>query len=203
MLPVPNPIALQIGALTIRWYGVLMSTALALGVYLAYREAQRQKVDPEHILNIAITVAPLCFVGARLYYVIFQWPYYYANPSEIPAVWHGGLAIHGAILTAIIAGYFYVRHYKLEFWQMADIVAPSLIMGQAIGRWGNYFNQEAYGGITNLPWAIYIDGAYRHPTFLYESIWNLGVFLTLIVLRRKDFIKRGDIFLLYLALFLS
>lgn len=201
MLPVPNPIALQIGALSIRWYGILMSTALAVGVYLAYREAQKQKVDPEHILNIAITVAPLCFVGARLYYVIFQWPYYYAHPSEIPAVWHGGLAIHGAILTAIIAGYFYVRHYKLDFWHMADIVAPSLILGQAIGRWGNYFNQEAYGGLTNLPWAIYIDGAYRHPTFLYESIWDLGVFLTLILLRRKKFIKRGEIFLLYLFMY--
>ena len=125
----------------------------------------------------------------------------YAHPMEIPAVWHGGLAIHGAILTAIIAGYFYVRHYKLDFWQMADIVAPSLIIGQAIGRWGNYFNQEAYGGLTDLPWAMYIDGAYRHPTFLYESIWNLSVFLILIFLRRKDFIKRGDIFLLYLAMY--
>lgn len=199
MLPVPNPIALQFGLLTIRWYGVLMSTALAVGVLLAYREAEKQKVDPEHILNIAITVAPLCFIGARLYYVIFQWKYYMSHLSEIPAVWHGGLAIHGAIFTAIIAGYFFVRHYKLSFWQLADICAPSLILGQAIGRWGNYFNQEAYGYVTNVPWAMYIDGAFRHPTFLYESIWDLGVFILLITMRRKDFVKRGEIFLLYLA----
>lgn len=199
MLPTPNPIALQLGPLTIRWYGVLMSTALAVGVYFAYKEAEKQKIDPEHILNLAIMVAPLCFVGARLYYVMFQWPYYAAHPSEIPAVWHGGLAIHGAIITGIVAGYFFVKHYKLSFWQMADIVAPSLILGQAIGRWGNYFNQEAYGYPTNLPWAMYINGAYRHPTFLYESLWDFGVFLLLIYIRRKGFIKRGEVFLLYLA----
>lgn len=199
MLPVPDPIALQLGPLTIRWYGVLMSTALAVGVYLAYKEAERQKLDPEHILNLAITVAPLCFIGARLYYVLFQWDYYSVNLSQIPAVWHGGLAIHGAILTAIITGYIFVRYYKLSFWQLADICAPSLIIGQAIGRWGNYFNQEAYGYVTNLPWAMYIDGEYRHPTFLYESLWNLAVFFLLVFIRRKNFIKRGEVFLLYMA----
>lgn len=201
MLPVPNPIALQIGPLSIRWYGILMSSALAIGVFLAYKEAEKQKVDPENVLNLAIIVAPLCFIGARLYYVLFQWQYYKDNPWEIPAVWHGGLAIHGAIITAIIVGYFFVKHYKLSFWQMADICAPSLILGQAIGRWGNYFNQEAYGYPTNLPWAMYIDGAYRHPTFLYESLWDFGVFLLLLYIRRKGFIKRGEVFLLYLAMY--
>lgn len=198
----PDPIAFQIGPLAIRWYGILMSTALALGTYLAYREAEKQKIDPEYVINLVVVAAPLGFIGARLYYIIFfNLEYYLSHPAEIPAVWHGGLAIHGALIGGIIGGYLVVRHYKLDFWQMADIVAPSIILGQAIGRWGNFFNQEAYGYETNLPWAMYIDGAYRHPTFLYESLWNLMVFITLILIRRKSFVKKGDLFPAYFALY--
>lgn len=197
----PDPIAFQIGPIAVRWYGILMSTALGLGTLLAYREAEKQKIDPEHIINIVVIAAPLAFVGARLYYVLFNWNYYAAHPAEIPAVWHGGLAIHGALIGGVLTGYFVVRHYKLNFWYMADIVAPSLILGQAIGRWGNFFNQEAYGYETNLPWAMFIDGAYRHPTFLYESLWNLGVFIFLLWLRRQRFIKHGDVFMSYFALY--
>lgn len=193
-----DPIALQIGPLTIRWYGVIMAIAVIIGVTLASREARRQGIDPERILDLALIAAPLSWLGARLYYVIFNWDYYSANPSEIPKIWHGGLAIHGGILTAILIGLWFSRHYRLDFWQLADICAPSLIMGQAIGRWGNFFNQEAYGYETDLPWAMYIDGAYRHPTFLYESLWDLGVFFFLLWIRRKPVIRKGEVFLLYL-----
>jgi len=198
----PDPIAFQIGPFPVRWYGILMSTALALGTILAYREAEKKKIDPEYIINLVVVAAPLGFIGARLYYVLFSdLRYYLANPTEIPAVWHGGLAIHGALIGGVIGGYLVVRHYRLRFWQIADIVAPSLILGQAIGRWGNFFNQEAYGYETNLPWAMYIDGAYRHPTFLYESLCNLLIFIFLLWFRRRKFIKSGDVFAAYFALY--
>jgi len=196
-----DPIAFQIGPIAVRWYGILMSSALAIGTLLAYREAVRQKLDPDQIINLVIIAAPLAFIGARAYYVIFRWSYYSTNPSEIPAIWHGGLAIHGALIAGVLAGYFFVKWQKLRFWQIADIVAPSIILGQAIGRWGNFFNQEAYGYPTDLPWAMYIDGAYRHPTFLYESLWDLGVFLFLLWYRRRKGIKHGEVFLIYAILF--
>ena len=196
-----DPIAFQIGPIAVRWYGILMSSALAIGTLLAYREAVRQKLDPDQIINLVIIAAPLAFIGARAYYVIFRWSYYSTNPSEIPAIWHGGLAIHGALIAGVLAGYFFVKWQKLRFWQIADIVAPSIILGQAIGRWGNFFNQEAYGYPTDLPWAMYIDGAYRHPTFLYESLWDLGVFLFLLWYRRRKGIKHGEVFLIYAILY--
>ena len=196
-----DPIAFQIGPIAVRWYGILMSSALAIGTFLAYREAIRQKLDPDQIINLVIIAAPLAFIGARAYYVIFRWSYYSTNPSEIPAIWHGGLAIHGALIAGVLAGYFFVKWQKLKFWQIADIVAPSIILGQAIGRWGNFFNQEAYGYPTDLPWAMYIDGAYRHPTFLYESLWDLGVFLFLLWYRRRKGIKHGEVFLIYAILY--
>lgn len=198
----PDPIAFQLGPVVVRWYGILMSSALALGTWLAYREAARKGIDPEQIINIVVVAAPLGFIGARIYYVLFSdLSYYLANPAEIPAVWHGGLAIHGGLIGGILGGYLVVKYQKLNFWQMADIIAPSIILGQAIGRWGNFFNQEAYGYETNLPWAMYIDGAYRHPTFLYESLWNLLVFSFLLWLRQRKVIRHGDVFAAYLALY--
>ncbi|MGI6711795.1 MAG: prolipoprotein diacylglyceryl transferase [Bacillota bacterium] len=199
---IPDPIAFQIGTFEIRWYGILMSTALAIGTILAYREAGKQKIDPEHVINLVIVAIPIGFVFARLYYVLFSdLSYYLANPAEIPAVWHGGLAIHGALIGGVLGAWLVIRYYKLNFWQMADIVAPSIILGQAIGRWGNFFNQEAYGYETDLPWAMYIDGAYRHPTFLYESVCDFLIFLFLLWLRRRRFIKQGDVFAVYFGLY--
>lgn len=205
-----DPVALELGPLTIRWYGVLISLALALGTYLAYREAARRGIDPEHILNIALLAAPAAIIGARIYYVVFSWSNYADNPLEIFAVWHGGLAIHGGLLGGILAGYFYVRKNNLNFWQLADIVAPSIILGQAIGRWGNFFNQEAHGGpvseefISKFPRFIQegmlIRGQYYHPTFLYESLWDLAVFLFLFWLSRRK-LPEGCVFFSYLALY--
>jgi phosphatidylglycerol:prolipoprotein diacylglycerol transferase len=197
-----DPIAFKFGPLVVRWYGILISSGVAIGIILAYKECIRHKIDPDHILTLAIYCLPAAFIGARLYYVIFRWGEYYRfHPEEIIAIWHGGLAIHGGVIGGILAGYFVVKKNKLNFWKMADIVAPSIILGQAIGRWGNYFNQEAYGYPTDLPWAMFIDGAYRHPTFLYEFIWNLGVFAYLIWRRYRHGTKEGEIFISYLIFY--
>lgn len=197
----PDPIAFELGPLTVRWYGILISLAILIGTILVLREAERLKLNQDKILNLIIIVLPAAFIGARLWYVVFSWDYYGANPEHIVKVWHGGLAIHGGILGGVLAGYFYSRLAGFKFWQLADIFAPSLILGQAIGRWGNYFNQEAYGYETNLPWAMYIDGAYRHPTFLYESLWNISVFAFLLWFKRKKELVMGEVFLAYVILY--
>ncbi|MHB8170689.1 MAG: prolipoprotein diacylglyceryl transferase [Thermincolia bacterium] len=196
-----DPVAFSIGPVEVRWYGLLMALSLLVGVFLAQREAKRRGMDPDKILDLVIIGAPLSWLGARLYYVIFNWDQYSQNPLEIFMIWHGGLAIHGGIITAILFGIWFARKHKLNFWLLGDVVAPSFVLGQAIGRWGNYFNQEAYGYETNLPWAMYIDGAYRHPTFLYESVWNLGVFFFLLWLRTKDISRKGIIFLSWLSFY--
>lgn len=203
-MPTIDPIAFQLGPFPVHWYGIILATAMLVGTVLAARDAKRRGLDPDHLYNLALFMIPGAIICARIYYVIFNWHYYSANPLEIPAIWHGGLAIHGAILGGLLVGYLYARQSKLKFWLLADIVAPSLVLGQAIGRWGNYVNQEAYGTPTNLPWAMYIAGEYRHPTFLYESIWNLGVFLVLLWQRKKNqHLKTGDLFLIYLVLYSS
>lgn len=197
-----DPVAFEIGALQIRWYGIFISSGIAIAIILAYMECVRQKIDPDYIFTIAAFALPTAFIGARLYYVIFRWNEYYKfHPEEIIAIWHGGLAIHGGVIGGVIAGYFVVKKYNLSFWKMADIVAPGIIIAQAIGRWGNFVNQEAYGYATDLPWAIYIDGAYRHPTFLYEFLWNIAVFALLIYRRYQPNTKQGEIFLGYVILY--
>jgi len=195
-----NPVAFTVGPLTVRWYGILIAMAVLLGASLALREAERKNINTDHFMNVLIVALPAAFVGARLYYVIFNWDYYSRYPGEIAAVWHGGLAIHGGLIAAFIAAYFSLKKYGIGFWPAADVSAPSIALGQAIGRWGNFFNQEAYGYEVDpdkIPWAMYIDGSFRHPTFLYESLWDLGVFLFLLWLRRRPRTKEGDVFLSY------
>ncbi|OPX84767.1 MAG: Prolipoprotein diacylglyceryl transferase [Pelotomaculum sp. PtaB.Bin104] len=205
-----SPIAIQVGPLPIYWYGIIMTAAFILATALAYRLALASDIDPEHILNLLILIIPAAIIGARLYYVFFNWTDYSNNPLEIFAIRHGGLAIHGGLLGGFIAGFYYVRKHKLDFWKMADLLAPCLILGQAIGRWGNFINQEAFGGpvprqfISKFPDFIqkqmFIGGQYHHPTFLYESLWNLLVFIILIVsLKREKF--QGQVFLYYLAFY--
>jgi len=206
-----SPIILQIGPLSIRWYGVLIMAGVILGLVLAGREAKRQDVSIELIYDLFFYIILSAVVGARLYYVIFSWDLYRNNIKEVFAFWHGGLAIHGAVMGGVASALIYARLKRLSFWQFADICAPSLILGQAIGRWGNFFNQEAFGRPTDLPWGIFIDEAHRpiqylqqthfHPTFLYESLWNFSVFFFLLWVRRKKGIIRGDVFLAYLMLY--
>ncbi len=212
MFSSPGSIAFEIGRFAIRWYGLLIATAVLLGTSLAHREALRRKEDPEPLLNAIVLSVLSALVGARLYYVLFNWGYYGQNPGKILAVWEGGLAIHGGILGGGLAILLYARHYRLPVWIYCDIIVPFLALGQAIGRWGNFFNQEAFGTPTTLPWKLYIHPEYRplhlkgydyfHPTFLYESLWDLLVFALLFWVLRKRMEKHpGALTLAYLGLY--
>jgi phosphatidylglycerol:prolipoprotein diacylglycerol transferase len=199
-----EPIIFSFGPFTVRWYGVLIAAAMVIGVFLALREAKRRDWNEDNFLNMALALLPVSILGARIYYVLFNWSYYAANPSEIIAIWHGGLAIHGAIIAGMLVIWFFSRYYGFGFGNTLDSVAPSVVLGQAIGRWGNFFNQEAYGyevDPAKIPWAMFIDGAYRHPTFLYESIWDLLVFILLLVIRRRHNLLPGDVALTYIIFY--
>ena len=212
MFASPGSIALQVGPLAIRWYGLLIATGVLLGTTLAHREAIRRGEDADKLLNAIVATVLVALVGARLYYVVFNWNYYAANPGKIVAMWEGGLAIHGGLMAGALATILYCRHAKLSLPVTLDIMAPCVAIGQAIGRWGNFFNQEAFGVPTDLPWKLYIDPAHRpghlagfeyfHPTFLYESLWNLLVFAILwFGLRKRLQAKRGALTLCYLGLY--
>ncbi len=201
---------IELGPLSIRWYGVLIATAVLIGVNLSQYLASRRQVNPELLSDLAIWLVLAAIPSARLYYVIFQWRDYASNPASIVAIWQGGIAIHGAILGGTIAALIFARLKRISFWQLADLVAPSLILGQAIGRWGNFFNSEAFGSPTDLPWKLFIppdrrpigfeNVAYYHPTFLYESLWNLGVFALLMFLFfKRPRLKIGTLFLTYMV----
>lgn len=210
LLSAIDPVAFDFGPLHVHWYGLILGMATVFGLILALWEAKRAKVDPDLIMDLAIYAVPAALVGARAYYVFFQWDYYSQNPSEIIAIWHGGLAIHGALIGSVVAGYVFARIKRISFFKLADIVAPSILLGQAIGRWGNFMNQEAHGGPVsleflqsmNLPQFIIdqmnINGVYYHPTFLYESIWNIIGVILLLWLRSRNPL-RGIVFFSYLT----
>ena len=202
-----NPVALQLGPISIRWYAICIVSGLILAVYLSMKEAPRKKIDPDDIIDFILIAFPLAIVGARLYYVIFEWGYYSQHLGEIFAIWNGGIAIYGGLLTGALVLYLFSRRRLIEPIDFLDIAAPSVMVAQSIGRWGNFFNQEAYGtavkSLNYLPSFIrdqmYIDGSYRQPTFLYESIWNLLGFLLILILRRKpQFLRQGEITAFYL-----
>ncbi|QNO16290.1 prolipoprotein diacylglyceryl transferase [Alkalicella caledoniensis] len=193
-----NPVAFNVGPIPIYWYGIIIASGILLGMFFAKKHAKLKGINPEFIDEFVIVVIPLAILGARLYYVIFELDKYMGDPRKIFAIWEGGLAIHGGVLAGIIVAYIFSKVKKISFFEFTDIVAPSLILGQAIGRWGNYVNQEAYGRETDLPWAILVDGKYVHPTFFYESVWNLIVFGALVYLLRRAKLKDGSIMALYL-----
>ena len=202
-----NPVALQLGPISIRWYAICIVSGLILAVYLSMKEAPRKKIDPDAIIDFILIAFPLAIVGARLYYVIFEWGYYSQHPGEIFAIWNGGIAIYGGLLTGALVLYLFSRRRLIEPIDFLDIAAPSVMIAQSIGRWGNFFNQEAYGAavksLNYLPSFIrnqmYIDGSYRQPTFLYESSWNFLGFLLILILRRKpQFLRQGEITAFYL-----
>ncbi|WP_026476364.1 prolipoprotein diacylglyceryl transferase [Alkaliphilus transvaalensis] len=195
-----DPIAFRILGIEVGWYGILIGLGMLLAVLVATARAKKENLPDDIIIDLAIIAVPIAVIGTRLYYVAFNWDYYGQFPREILNIRQGGLAIHGGIIGGVLAGYFFCRYKKIRFWQLADIVAPSIILGQAIGRWGNYINQEAYGRPTDLPWGIMINGVKVHPTFLYESIWNFIVFFFLLYYTKKKKFE-GEIFLLYLILY--
>ncbi|MDF2520317.1 MAG: lgt1 [Clostridia bacterium] len=191
-----NPVAFEIFGLSIRWYGIILSTGIMAGILLAYYEAKRLGMNPEYIIDLALWCVPAAVIGARVYYVILEWDYYNGDIMRMINIREGGLAIHGALIAAVLTGYIFTRVKKTSFRKTADIVAPSIILGQAIGRWGNFVNGEAHGGPTDLPWGIMVEGMKVHPTFLYESLWNLGVFAFLIYYKKKKKAD-GEVFLWY------
>ena len=208
----PGSILVKLGPLTIRWYGLLIATAVLIGVSLSQYLAKRRHINPDLLGDLAIWLVIGAIPAARLYYVLFEWSEYAQHPERVIAIWQGGIAIHGAILGGIVAALIFARKSQISFWQLADLVAPSLILGQAIGRWGNFFNSEAFGRPTNLPWKLFIpadrrpldyaSSPYFHPTFLYESLWDLMVFGLLLTLffrsmRAKPRLKAGTLFLVY------
>ncbi len=195
-----DPVAFSIYGIEVRWYGIIIALAVVVGTFLALREAKRRGLEEDTLLDFLLFAIPGAIIGARAYYVIFSWDYYKNNPNQILNIRGGGLAIHGAVIAGIIIAIIFCRVKKLSFWTIGDIVAPSLILGQAIGRWGNFANQEAHGGPTNLPWGIIVDGVRVHPTFLYESIWNFLVFLFLMWYRKRAKVE-GEVFLLYIILY--
>lgn len=209
----PGSELIRIGSFSIRWYGFLIAAAVLIGVTLCQYLAKRRHINPDLIADLAIWLVIGAIPAARIYYVLFEWEQYAQRPQDIIAIWQGGIAIHGAVIGGAIAALIFAKVKKVSFWQLADIVAPGLILGQAIGRWGNFFNSEAFGRPTNLPWKLYIPPSrrppeyinydYFHPTFLYESIWNLLVFALLLYLffwglKNPHRLKVGTIALVYL-----
>jgi phosphatidylglycerol:prolipoprotein diacylglycerol transferase len=189
-----------------------MATAMGIGLWLAYRDARRRGIDPDELLKTSELALVGGLIGARLYYVAFNLDYYSQFPQKIIAVWEGGLAIHGGLLGGLLVGGGYAWWKRLPLTRYLDIVAPSLALGQAIGRWGNFFNEEAFGRPTDLPWKLFISPANRplpyvreeffHPTFLYESLWDLAVFgLLILVFRQRLERAAGALFLVYVGLY--
>ncbi len=212
----PDPVAIQIGPLSIYWYGILVVCGALVATFVANREARRRGYDPEHAWNALLLCLIFGIVGARLYHVISAWDYYVQNPQYIIDTRRGGLGIFGAVIGGAVGLWLYTRYNGLSFIEWADFVAPGLPLAQAIGRWGNFFNQELYGYATTLPWGIKIDAEHRlpqfaadspetryHPTFLYESLLCLGIAVLLMWVRRRfaEWLLPGDLFAMYGALY--
>lgn len=209
----PGPILFEIGPFSLRWYGFLIATAVLIGLLLAQKLGEYRNIEADLVADLVIWLVIGGIPAARIYYVLFEWQNYAQHPQDIFAIWRGGIAIHGAIIGGAIAAFIFAKLNQQSFLELADIVAPSLILGQAMGRWGNFFNSEAFGTPTNLPWKLYIPPTnrpleylnfdYFHPTFLYESIWNILVFTLLIYLffwgvKHKNKLKTGTIAFVYL-----
>ena len=206
----PGESLLNLGFISIRWYGFLIALSVYIGVFISKRIAKSRGIDPEYINEILPSLIIFSLVGARAYYVIFEWgkysgSYFFTsinvlnNSIPIPsflAIWEGGIAIHGGLIGAFISVFLFCKSKNIHLKSFIDVLIPSIILGQSIGRWGNFFNNEAFGLPTNLPWKLLIpeddrpeifkDEEFFHPTFLYESIWNLFIFIILILIFKKQ-----------------
>ncbi len=207
-----DPVAFQIGNITVYWYGIIIATAVIIALILVIKQSEKQGISSEFFLDFIIIAIPIAIISARAYYVIFRWNIYKTDLLQIFAIWKGGLAIHGAILGGFITLVFMTGKRNISLARAVDILTPSVVLGQAIGRWGNFINQEAHGGvvseefINHFPQFIknqmYINGEYYHPAFLYESLWDFLIFIILIIIRRKKYLLDGDLLFIY-AIFYS
>lgn len=204
-----NRVLLDLGVVQIYWYSVCILVGMMVGMFLVYRETIKKYISDSLITNLIFYTIIVAIIGARLYYVIFDWNSFSKNPIEIFEIWNGGLAIHGAIILGGLFLISYTRKHKLDTLMVLDICSVGLIIGQAIGRWGNFFNQEVFGGEVSLSFlkglhlpefiinGMNIDGVYHHPLFLYESLWCILGFIILLIVRRRKYIKTGQIFGIY------
>ncbi|WP_223895486.1 prolipoprotein diacylglyceryl transferase [Lactobacillus helsingborgensis] len=207
-----NPVAFNLGNLSVKWYGVIMALAIILAVSMAIIEGRKRQIESDDFVDLLLWAVPLGYVGARIYYVIFEWQYYAQHPDQIIAIWNGGIAIYGGLLAGLVVLLIFCYKKMLPPFLMLDIITPGVMAAQILGRWGNFINQEAHGGPTTLHFLqslhlpnfiisqMKINGIYYQPTFLYESFFNLiGLILILVLRHRKHLFKQGEIFMLYLA----
>lgn len=207
-----NPVAFKLGNLSVKWYGIIMAVAIILAVSMAIFEGRKRQIESDDFMDLLLWAVPLGYVGARIYYVIFEWNYYSQHLDEIIAIWNGGIAIYGGLLAGLAVLLVFCYKRMLPPFLMLDIITPGVMAAQILGRWGNFINQEAHGGPTTLAFLqslhlpdfiinqMKIGGVYYQPTFLYESFFNLIGLLTILLLRhRKHLFKQGEIFMLYLA----
>ncbi len=195
----------------IPWYSFLIVLGAAIAVFLAVREEKRTDFKKDTVLDFVLVLLPSGIIGARIYYVAFSWSQFRNNLISVLKIWEGGIAIYGGVIAGLIAAWIFCRRRSISFLTLCDLIAPGLILAQAIGRWGNYFNQECYGlsvlnpALQFFPFAVQIreaEGLQWHmATFFYESLWNIFVFIFLMIARRKWFRYRGDVFFFYAFLY--
>lgn len=200
-----NPVAFNLLGLEVRWYSIILLVAIILGINLLIKEGKKYDYSKDFLFNLAFWVIIFGFIGARVYYVIFNYKMYINDPVSILKIWEGGLAIHGGLIAGLITLVIYCKKYNVRILKMTDMVMIPLLLGQAIGRWGNFFNGEAHGGATTLfalqnkhiPEFIingmYINGVYYEPTFFYESLWCLLGIIVLIIIRKYKYLKVGQL----------
>ena len=205
-----NPIFITIGNIQIYWYSIILLLAFMVGGFLAIKEAKKFDIPKDYMINLFFYIIIFALIGARLYYVLFNLDYYTSNPSEIIKVWEGGLAIHGGIIASLLVVFIYSKKYDVSTTRLLDILVVSLILGQAIGRWGNFMNGEAHGAVTTLEHlkslhipdfiinGMFIDGKYYLPTFFFESISCFVGFIVLAIIRRREYTKVGELTSIYL-----
>lgn len=207
-----NPVAFSIGSFGIRWYGILIVVGIFAGMFLAYYNSKKLDLDFEKILDGFLVSFPCAVIGARAYYVFFEWDNFKSNLLSIFNLRTGGLAIHGGLIGGFLGAVIYCRVKKIKIMKYLDVTAPSLILAQAIGRWGNFMNGEAHGDVVTYDFisrfpvfiqkGMYIDGQYYNPTFLYESFWNLIVFaILMIILYKKKKNENGIVIASYAVLY--
>lgn len=206
-----NPVAFQLGSLSVKWYGIIMAVAIVLATWMAITEGKKRQIIPDDFVDLLLWAVPLGYVGARIYYVIFEWGYYSRHPDQIIAIWNGGIAIYGGLIAGLIVLLVFCYKRFLPPFLMLDIITPGVMAAQVLGRWGNFMNQEAHGSPTSLHFLeslhlpefiiqqMKINGVYYQPTFLYESFFNLiGLILILSLRHKKHLFKQGEVFMCYL-----
>lgn len=209
-----DPVIVRLGIVEIRWYGLLIASGIVLCYLIGRRQALKEGFNDDHLTEALLIGVIFGIAGARLWYVFSQWDYFSSRPSEIIMTWGGGLAVHGGFVAILLSTFLYTRFRKkvsFTLLQGYDVAAFVFPLGQAIGRWGNFFNHEAYGRPTDLPWKMYVPFQFRmpgyeqyeffHPTFLYESLWNLGLFAFLFLYITRWRKAKGEVFALYLILY--